>query len=243
MKNILLLSFLLPCFISNTKAQDTKNTDTIYAGAVLPNASFLKTTQNRYVMLIYIHNTCSSIKYLERNVTVNGDNVTVVQKLMNGVYTNTDSVIINQHTLSPLQSYSDINTSSDSFRYDGNRVTGTMTSKQAATKGEVTKVDTVFSRTMFNGLIYAENYQCMKYVKDKPLLIADYVPGHQAKVTRVEYVNDEVLYFAGKPIATRVIKARVNGTDVYYWLDAADQSLLKIEGKFPSFEYRMMRCI
>ena len=235
--------FLTVILIAAFQLVSAQALDTIYAGKVLPNAALIKPAHNRYMMLVSAKNVYRTIKYLDREVRIDGENLVVIQKLMNGAYTNTDSVIVNRNTLLPVESYSDINTSKDSFVYKNGRVTGAMLSREGSSKGTITRVDTAFARPLFNGLIYAETFRGMAYIKNHPFIIAEYVPGHQTKFTTVEYVKNETFSFLGKQIDTKVIKAHTNGGDIYYWLNAGNQELIKIEAKFPGFDYYLLRTV
>src|ERR1700744_6239289 len=68
-----------------------KGIDTVFAGAVLPNAGLIKSGHSRYTMLIYGHQAYNSIKFLDQHVLVYGDRIQVVEKLYNGTFTNADS--------------------------------------------------------------------------------------------------------------------------------------------------------
>ena len=120
---------------------------------------------------------------------------------------------------------------------------GTMISKDGNDKGKITKIDSNFARAMYNGLIYAETFQSLSYIRNKPVVLAEYVPGHQAKFTRVEYVKDDQLDFPGVTISVKVIKATVNNNILYYWLNSKGQELIKIEAVFPGFTYRLLRTV
>jgi hypothetical protein len=235
--------FLSVILLSTSRIVNAQAIDTVYAGKILPNAALIKPAHNRYMMLVSAKNVYRTIKYLDRETRLEGENLIVIQKLMNGAYTNTDSVIVNRNTLLPVESYSDINTSKDSFVYKNGRVTGTMLSREGSNKGTITRADTAFAKPLFNGLIYAETFQGISYVKNHPFVIAEYVPGHQTKFTKVEYVKNEALNFLGKQIDAKVIKAHTNGGDIYYWLNAGNQELIKIEAKFPGFDYYLLRTV
>ena len=236
-------AILIAILIASSSLANAQTIDTVYAGKALPNAAAIKPTHNRYMLLVSVKHVYRSIKYLDREVRLDGENIVVTQKLMNGAYANTDSVIVKRNTLLPVESYSDINTSKDNFVYKNGRIRGNMLSREGKSKGTITNIDTTSARPMFNGLIYAETFQGMGYVKNHPFVIAEYVPGHQTKFTRVEYVANEALNFLGKKIDTKVIKAHTNSTDIYYWLNANTQELIKIEAKFPAFNYYLLRTL
>jgi hypothetical protein len=215
--------------------------DTVYAGTNLSHAGLIKSGHSQYTMLIYAHQAYSSIKFLDQQVQVNGDRVLVVDKLYNGTYTNTDSVIVDRRTLIPVESYSDINTSKDSFSYMGSKVSGTMLSKESDKKGVQEQVDTLFPKPMFNGLIYAETFQALTYEKGQPFYLAEYVPGHNTKFSLVNYVRDDELVIAGTKVMTKVLEVRIGKILLHYWLNASSQEVLKIEGNFPGFDYYLLK--
>jgi hypothetical protein len=224
------------------KTNPATRIDTIFVGNPLPNSNLIKTTHSRFSLLIHANNTYKSIKFLDREVTVKGNKILVVQKLYNGAYVNIDSVLVYSQTLMPIESHSDINTSVDSFTYDKNRVSGTLLAREVNKKGLI-KIDTIFSKPLFNGLIYAETYQALFYKKNDPFYIAEYVPGHSTKFTQVEYIKDESVAISGLKIAAKLLKMDIGKTTIYCWLNAKNQELLKIEGKFPGFDYDMLRML
>ncbi len=217
--------------------------DTIFADHALPGDKNIRSCETRFVMLIHSGNTYSSIKFMARKTERTADKLTVVQKLYNGAYVNTDSVLLDAATLKPLESYSDINTSKDSFSYAKNTISGTLLLRDGPQKGTTQSVDTAFLHPMFNGLSYFETLQRLSYYKGHPFILAEYVPGHSTKYSRIEYVKDEDLELSGAHFETKVLEARIGAITLHYWLNAADQQLLKIEGKFPSFDYQMLRVL
>src|SRR5271170_2909885 len=115
---------LVPFFIMTAlaakgfnKQRLTTSSDTIFPVKALANASLISNAHNKFVLLIHARGTYVSILYLDVDIKRKEDRLTVVQKLYNGKYTNTDSVVVNSQTLMPVESYSDINTSKDSFAY------------------------------------------------------------------------------------------------------------------------------
>jgi hypothetical protein len=174
---------------------------------------------------------------------VDGDRVLVVDKLYNGAYTNTDSVIVDRLTFMPVESYSDVSTSKDSFRYVGSKVSGTMLGREGDKKGVLEQIDTLFPKPLFNGLIYAETFQALTYKKDQPFYLAEYVPGHNTKFSLVNYIKDDELEIAGAKVMTKVLEVRIGQILLHYWLDARSQELLKIEGSFPNFSYYLLKTV
>lgn len=250
LKQVTLIASLLifPCFsvlagLSNNKICRPGTLDTTFAGVILPNTSLIKSTHTRYILMFYAHHTYSNIKFLDRDITRKGDQLIVLQKLYNGSYINTDSVIVNGKSLIPIESYSDINSSKESFTYAGNKVSGTMLEKEGAKKGALTKVDTTFPKPLFNGLIYDETLQSLSYQKNRPFYLAEYVPGHNTKFTRVEYIKDDDLTISGLTIPAKVLEERIGNIILHCWLNAKNQELLKIEGKLPGFDYYMVRML
>lgn len=246
-KQTLLLAFVL-IISSTSKASVVKiclkpTADTIFAGKVLTHASLITNTHKKYTMLIYARHTYSSIMLLDVDIRTNESQTTVVQKLYNGKYTNVDSVIVNNKTLMPVESYSDINTSKDSFVYNKNRISGTMLAKEGSKAGTPTKVDTTFSKPMYNGLIYAETYQALSYQKNHPFYLAEYVPGHNVKITRVEYVRDEEINVSAVKIPAKVLEIKTGNIVEHVWLNVKNQEVLKIEAKFPGFDYTLSRLL
>ena len=237
---LLRLAFL---FLLGNTALAQSSIDTIFAGHLLPGNKNIQPGETRFVMLIHSGNSYNNIKFLDRKIERTADKLTVVQKLFNGSFVNIDSVLLDAGTLTPLESYSDINTSKDSFSYTSNKITGTMLLREGAQKGTTQAVDTAFPHPMFNGLIYPETLQALSYRKDHPFVLAEYIPGHNTKYARIEYLKDEELELSGAHFQTRVIEARIGGLTIHYWLNAAGQELLKIEGKFPAFDYQMLRVI
>jgi hypothetical protein len=215
--------------------------DTVYAGTTLPHAGLIKSGHSQYTMLIYAHQAYGSIKFLDQQVQVNGDRILVVDKLYDGTYTNTDSVIVDRQTLMPVESYSDINTSKDSFSYMGSKVSGTMLGREGDKKGVLEQVDTLFPKPLFNGLIYAETFQALSYKKNQPFYLAEYVPGHNIKFSLVTYIKDDELVIAGLKVKTKVLDEKIGKILLHYWLDARTQELLKIEGNFPGFDYYLLK--
>ena len=238
----IVLSLLSLLVISDCRAG--KGIDTVYAGTALPHAELIKSGHSRYTMLIYTHQAYSNIKFLDQQVQVDGDRVLVVDKLYNnGAYTNTDSVIVNRRTLMPVESYSDINTSKDSFTYVGSKVSGTMLGREGDKKGVLEQVDTLFPKPLFNGLIYTETFQALTYNKDQPFYLAEYVPGHNTKFSLVNYIKDDELEIAGTKVMTKVLEVRIGKILLHYWLSARDQEVLKIEGSFPGFDYYLLKAV
>jgi len=237
----IILSLLSILVISDCRAG--KGIDTVYAGATLPHAELIKSGHSQYTMLIYARQVYSSIKFLDQQVQVNGDRVLVVDKLYNGTYTNTDSVIVDRQTLMPVESYSDINTSKDSFSYMGSKVSGTMLSREGDKKGVQEQVDTLFPKPLFNGLIYAETFQALTYKKGQPFYLAEYVPGHNTKFSLVNYVRDDELVIAGAKVMTKVLEVRIGKILLHYWLDDRSQEVFKVEGNFPGFDYYLLKTI
>jgi hypothetical protein len=162
---------------ANNKYYKVEQGDTIFAGSPLANAAFIKDARNRFSLLIYANNSYRSIKFLDREVRIKENQLLVVQKLYNGAYTNTDSVIVNRKTLLPVESHSDINTSIEDFIYSGSNISGTIVAKDRDKKGVSTKVDTAFLNQMFNGLIYAETYQALTYKKATRFTWPNMCPG------------------------------------------------------------------
>jgi len=158
-------------------------------------------------------------------------------------HVNIDSVIADRKTLLPVESHSDINTSNENFTYSGNKISGTIVAKEGNKKGVSTTVDTAFLTPMFNGLIYAETYQALSYQKNHPFYLAEYVPGHNTKFTKVEYIRDDEITISGAKIAAKVLEMNTGQITIYCWLDAKDQSLIKMEGMFPTFDYYLLRMV
>jgi len=220
-----------------------KGIDTVYAGNVLPHAGLIKSGHSQYTMLIYARQTYSSIKFSDHQVLVNGDHILIVEKLYNGAYTNIDSVIVDRQTMMPVESYSDINTSKDSFKYVGSKVSGTMLGREGNKKGVLEQVDTVFSKPLFNGLASGETLQALAYNKDQPFYLAEYVPGHNTRFSLVKYIKDEELVIAGNKVMTKVLEVRAGTMLLHYWLDARSQEVLKIYGNFPAFDYYLLKTV
>jgi hypothetical protein len=218
-------------------------TDTVFADHPLPGNGNIRSGETRFVMLINSGNNYNSIKFLDRKTQRTADKLTVVEKLFNGTNVNIDSVLLDARTLKPLESYSDINTSRDSFAYTNNTISGTMLLREGPQKGTTQTVDTTFPHPLFNGLLYPETLQALTYRKGHPFILAEYVPGHNTKYSRIEYLKDEDLEMSGTVFKTKVLEAKIGSLTIHYWLNAADQQLLKIEGKFPAFDYRMLRVI
>jgi hypothetical protein len=59
----------------------------------------------------------------------------------------------------------------------------------------------------------------------------------------VEYIRDDEITIANIKIAAKVLEMTTGQLTFYCWLDAKDQALLKIEGKFPKFDYYMLRTV
>lgn len=242
----LTLSVIILLPAANLCAQGSivsKQADTIFVGSPLSNAKLISNLHTRFSLLIYASNTYKSIKFLNREVTVSGNQIRVVQKLYNGTDTNIDSVIVNSKTLMPIESHSDINTAIDSFTYNANKVSGTTLVKTPKKKDTLIKIDTSFSKPLFNGLIYMETYQALSYQKNQPFYLAEYVPGHNTKFTRIEYIKDEDVSISGVTIAAKVLEMKIGKITLYCWLNAKNQELLKIEAKFPGFNYYMLRML
>lgn len=242
---LLVLFFIMTALAAKgfNKLRLTTSSDTIFPGKALANASFISNAHTKFVLLIHARGTYASILYLDVDIKRKEDKLTVVQKLYNGKYTNTDSVIVNNQTLMPVESYSDINTSKDSFAYAANNIKGTMLARDGDKKGTLAKVDTTFSKPMFNGLIYAETYQALSYQKNHPFYVEDYVPGHNVKITRVEYIRDDEIVISGLRIPAKVLEMKTGSIVEYVWLNAKNQDLLKIEAKFPNFDYSELRLL
>jgi len=245
-KVCLLVSFCITTALSAkglNKQQSTSSLDTIFPGKALVNSSLISNAHSKFVLLIYARGTYASIMYLDKDIKRTKEKLTVVQKLYNGKYTNTDSVIVNSQTLMPVESYSDINTSKDSFVYHANNVKGSMQAKEGNKKGTLTKIDTAFSKPLFNGLIYAETYQALSYQKDRPFYVEDYVPGHNVKITRIEYIKDDEIVISGLRIPAKVLEMKTGNIVEHVWLNSSTQDVLKIEAKFPGFDYSMLRIL
>jgi hypothetical protein len=118
-------------------------------------------------------------------------------------------------TLLPVESHSDINTSNENFTYSGNKISGTIVAKEGNKKGVSTTVDTAFLTPMFNGLIYAETYQALSYQKNHPFYLAEYVPGHNTKFTKVEYIRDDEITISGAKIAAKVLEMNTGQITIY----------------------------
>lgn len=234
------LAFVL---LLGNAAMAQPSTDTLFAGHVLPGTKNIRSSETRFVMLIHSGNTYNSIKFMDRKTERTASKLTVVQKLYNGSYVNTDSVLLDAGTLQPLESYSDINTSKDSFTYANNRVWGTLLFRDGPQKGTTQAVDTTFPHLLFNGLSYFETLQGLSYSKGHPFVLAEYVPGHNTKYSRIEYLKDEDLELSGAHFETKVLEVRIGAITLHYWLNATDQQLLKIEGKFPAFDYQLFRVL
>jgi hypothetical protein len=210
--------------------------DTVFADQPLANSELLNNNHIRYVMLIEAGHTYRNIKLLDERVEIKGDQAVIVQKLCDGTSVNTDSVIVNRHTLMPFESYSVIQTSKDSFVYHGNKVTGTLT---GATKKQL---DTSFLKPMFNGLTYAETYQSLRYQKNVPFYIAQYVPGHNVNFEQVKYIRDEEITVNGVSLQAKLLEIKKTAqVTIYCWLAAKTQEILKIEGAFPGFSYSLLK--
>jgi hypothetical protein len=221
--------------------KEAKKTDTVFANQLFSNTRLLMDTHHQYTMLIYATHSYKSIKLLDRQVEVKGNRVTIVQKLYDGITVNTDSVIVDKQTLMPVESYSDISTSKDSFIYKGNRISGAMMAA-VNQKRSITKIDTSFSGPMFNGLAYIETYQALNYEKNRPFFLAQYVPGHSVNFERVEYVKDEEMTVDGIPLPAIVLEIKKTHTiTIHCWLSKKTRELLKIEGAFPGFSYYLLR--
>jgi len=216
--------------------------DTIFANHTLPNSRFLRDAHFRFSMLIYDGHTYRSIKLLDEQLSIAGKRINIVQKLYDGISCNTDSVIVNSETLAPIESYSNIPTARDSFKYKGNRISGTITPIEKNKANSVKKTDTSFSQPMFNGLAYAETYQSLTYKMGVPFYLAQYVPGHNVNFERVEYIKNEDVVLNGVSVRAIVVEIKKTSTiSIRCWLSAHTQELLKIEGKFPSFSYSLIR--
>jgi hypothetical protein len=237
----LLTSFcaIITCLSIAVPAFSQQQLDTVVAGSPLPQAELIKAGHKRYVMLIYTNLTYKSIKILDRQVSTNGHQLTIVQKLYDGTSCNTDSVLVDKNTLAPVESYSTITSSVDSFAYHGNAVVGRMLPLPA---GPARKVDTVLSKPLFNGLVYNETYQSLDYKKGVPILVGQYVPGHHASYERVEYVKDEEVTIAGIQVPSMVLNIQVSPTIfLQCWLSAKSHEILKMEGQFPGFTYSLIQ--
>ncbi len=230
-------------FDMSRKIIPSRSRDTIFAGQKMANSSLLKNEDSKFVMLIRNSrtNNYTSIKYLDKQLRLKGDKLLIVQKLYNGAYVNIDSVIVDASTLAPVESYSDINISKDSFIYKKNEVTGTMKATDGAKKGVITKIDTVLPKLMFNGLIYPETYQALNYHKGKSFCLAEYVPGHNTKYTLVTYIKDDTVTIADSNIPAKVLELKTGRVVLNCWINAKDQEMLKIEGDFPGFKYYLYR--
>jgi hypothetical protein len=226
----------------SASAEVFKKTDTIYVGSILPNASLIANSDSKYCLMIHSNNTYSSIKLLDIKVRMEDNKIYVTQKLYNGSFINTDSVIINRQTLMPTESYSDISTSKDSFIYKGGQISGTMQSKEEGKMGSIKIFDTTFRKPLFNSLTYIETYQALTYQKNKPFYLAEYVPGHGIpKFTKVEYIKDEETIVSGIKISAKVLEVRFGNITALYWLNAKNQEIFKIEAKFPRFDYYLSK--
>ena len=224
------------------KQDEHTNTDTIFANHNLPNSRFLKDAHYRFTMLIYDGHTYKSIKLLEEHLSIAGKRINIVQKLYDGTSCNTDSVILNSQTLAPIASYSNIPTARDSFNYSGNRISGTSTPIEKNKTNTPKSTDTSFSQPMFNGLAYAETYQSLTYKAGVPFYLAQYVPGHNVNFERVEYIKDENILINGINVKAMVVEIKkTSSISIRCWLSPKTQELLKIEGKFPSFTYSLIR--
>jgi hypothetical protein len=216
--------------------REAQKTDTVFANRELSNTKLLMDTHYRYTMLICANHSYKSIKLLDRQVEAKGTRVTIVEKLYDGSTVNTDSVIVDKQTLLPVESYSVISTSKDCFIYKGNSITGNMTNIAGNQKRSFTKIDTSFSKPMFNGLAYMETYQALNYEKNTPFILAQYVPGHRVNFERVEYVKDDEIIVDG--IISPAIVLEIKKTDtitIHCWLSKNAREVLKIEGAIPAF--------
>lgn len=243
MKNVFAALLFSGLFLLATKAMAQPPADTVFADRPLPGNNNIRSGEARFVMLINSGNNYNSIKFCERKTQRTADKLIVVEKLFNGSYVNIDSVLLDARTLKPLESYSDINTSRDSFSYNNNTISGTMLLREGPQKGTTQTVDTTFPHPLFNGLLYPETLQALTYRKGRTFILAEYVPGHNTKYSRIEYLKDEDLELSETVFKTKVLEAKIGSLTIYYWLNAMDQQLLKIEGKFPTFDYRMLRVI
>jgi hypothetical protein len=238
-----LLSRLVFVLLLNNAAFAQPPIDTVFADHALPGSKNIQSGETRFVMLIHSGNTYNSVKFLDSKTDRTATKLTVVQKLYNGSFVNTDSVLLDANTLKPLESYSDINTSKDSFSYTGNAIRGTMLLRDGPQKGTTQTVDTAFAHPLFNGLSYPETLQSLSYRKGHPFILVEYVPGHATKYSRIEYLRDEELELSGARFETKVVEEKIGVLTIHYWLNAADQQILKAEGHFPNFDYQLLRVI
>jgi hypothetical protein len=216
--------------------------DTVFANTQLPHSDLIKDTHVRYAMLIYANHSYKSIKLLDREVITNGNTLTVVQKLYDGASVNIDSVLVEKNTLAPVESYSSITTSLDSFGYRGNAVKGTMIPVAGGKQQAGRNVDTLLAKPLFNGLVYVETYQSLNYKKGVPFFLGQYVPGHNVTFERVEYVSDEKVTIAGVEVPAIKLNIQKNSqVSIQCWLNAKSHEVLKIEGRFPAFTYALVQ--
>jgi hypothetical protein len=216
--------------------------DTVFANHSLPNSRLLKSTHQRFSMLLNDGHTYRSIKLLDVQLTLGDGRIIIVQKLYDGSTCNVDSVIVNSQTLAPIESYSNLPTARDSFIYSGNRISGAITPIEKNKNHTPKQTDTSFSHPMFNGLTYAETYQSLTYQMGVPFYLAQYVPGHNVNFERVEYIGDENILINGINVKAMVVEIKkTSSISIRCWLSPKTQELLKIEGKFPSFSYSLIR--
>jgi hypothetical protein len=248
-KIILLIFFgvCLGCFYAGANSKKPVRTlpeqlDTVFATDKLPHSDLIKDAHTHYTMLIYANHLYKSIKLLDEQVATNGNVLTVIQKLYDGSTVNIDSVLVDRNTLTPMESYSTITTSVDSFAYHGNDVKGTMLPIVGGTKQSGRSVDTLLSKPFFNGLIYAQTYQALQYKKGAPFVLAQYVPGHRASFERVEYVKDGKVVVAGVEVPAMELNIQISSqVSIQCWLSAKSQEVLKMEGQFPGFSYALLQ--
>ncbi len=248
-KMVLLIGILFGCFFAMVNGQPVRlvgksvgTLDTVFANNKLPHSDLVKDVHVRYATLIYANHSYKSIKLLDREVITNGNTFTVVQKLYDGASVNIDSVLIEKNTLAPIESYSNISTSLDSFGYHGNRVKGMMIPIAGGKQQSGRNVDTLLAHPLFNGLAYIETYQVLNYKKGVPFILGQYVPGHNVTFERVEYVSDEKVSIAGVEVpAIKLNIQKTSQVSIQCWLNAKSHEVLKIEGQFPAFTYSLVQ--